>query len=367
MPEDWEFPEKPLNQNQVQPMSQTATVNPFKKAEKIGIRLRMGLSGPSKSGKTFTALSCATELTSRLGGRIAFIDTEYGSALRYADQFDFDHVSLTDFSVESYVSAIEEAERAGYTAIIIDSASHAWMSESGLVQRADTIAKASRSQNSFQAWAEIRPIEAKFWNAILASTCHIIMCFRTKTEYVVEQNDKGKSAPRKVGLAPIQRADVEYELDIIGELTMDNTAIFTGRCKDLKGKLFKEPGKNIMDIIIPWLGSQDDDESTLPPPPVVDRSDNVGMGDTPPPGGEKYPELTGPGFPDNAIDTIEKISKGEEYLHKRKTKGWVTLAQQVKSRAQFMPNGIFHDEATTLGMLHHYLKYVRETAEGLPD
>ena len=56
----------------------------FKKAQKQQSKLRMSIAGPSGSGKTFTALRIATEM----GGSIAVIDTEKGSAAKYSDQID---------------------------------------------------------------------------------------------------------------------------------------------------------------------------------------------------------------------------------------------------------------------------------------
>ncbi|MEG0635799.1 MAG: AAA family ATPase, partial [Pseudomonas sp.] len=58
----------------------------FKKAERKQAKLRLALAGPSGSGKTFSALLMAKGL----GGRIAVIDTEHGSASLYADIADFD-------------------------------------------------------------------------------------------------------------------------------------------------------------------------------------------------------------------------------------------------------------------------------------
>ena len=48
----------------------------FKKASRKAVRLRLGLIGPAGSGKTYSALKVAHHL----GGRIALIDTEHGSA-----------------------------------------------------------------------------------------------------------------------------------------------------------------------------------------------------------------------------------------------------------------------------------------------
>ena len=54
----------------------------FKKATKKQAKLRLTLDGPPGSGKTYSAL----ELAKHLGGRTALIDTEHGSASKYADR-----------------------------------------------------------------------------------------------------------------------------------------------------------------------------------------------------------------------------------------------------------------------------------------
>src|SRR6266704_3921166 len=58
----------------------------FRKAVQFGAKLRLAVCGPSGSGKTYTLLALATEL----GGSIAVVDTEHGSASKYADIFEFD-------------------------------------------------------------------------------------------------------------------------------------------------------------------------------------------------------------------------------------------------------------------------------------
>ena len=52
----------------------------FKKATKAAAKLRLGLIGPAGSGKTMTALRIAHGL----GGRVAVVDTERGSASLYS-------------------------------------------------------------------------------------------------------------------------------------------------------------------------------------------------------------------------------------------------------------------------------------------
>src|SRR3990172_8628166 len=102
----------------------------FAPATKEKSKARIALIGPSGSGKTYTALS----LAAGLGSAIGLIDTENGSASKYADDFKFSTLSLTEFSPATYVEAIKAAEQAGFDVLIIDSLSHAWMGRGGALE-----------------------------------------------------------------------------------------------------------------------------------------------------------------------------------------------------------------------------------------
>src|ERR1051326_6849372 len=85
----------------------------FTRAVKTDAKLRLALAGPPGSGKTFTALSLAHALADGQG--VAVIDTEHGSASKYADLFPpFDCVNLETFHPDLYIEAIKAAEQAGY-------------------------------------------------------------------------------------------------------------------------------------------------------------------------------------------------------------------------------------------------------------
>ena len=94
----------------------------FVPAAKTQGKARVALAGPSGSGKTYTALATARGLAGE-DGRIAVIDTEHGSASKYADRFRFDVLCLDTFAPMVYVQAINAAEAAGYDVIVIDSLS----------------------------------------------------------------------------------------------------------------------------------------------------------------------------------------------------------------------------------------------------
>ncbi len=163
------------------------------------------------------------------------IDTERGSGVLYANICDYDVLQLDPpFEPKKYIQGIKGAEEAGYNVLIIDSLSHAWAGEGGILTIHDRAAKAVR--NSFDAWREVTPQHNQLVDAILASTCHVIVSMRTKTGYEVT-TENGKTKVNKVGLAPIQREGLEYEFTVVMDLSIeghvataskDRTGIFDG-------------------------------------------------------------------------------------------------------------------------------------------
>jgi len=221
----------------------------FQKAVKAKSKARIGLIGPSGSGKTYTALLLATHM----GNRIALIDTEHGSASKYADEFDFDTLWLDNYHPKNYIEAIKAAGEAGYDVLIIDSLSHAWAGTDGALDLADKNA-AKYGGNRFAAWRDVTPLHNQLIEAILSSPCHVIATMRSKMEYIQTTDEKGRTVIRKVGMAPIQREGMEYEFDVVGELDIDHNFIVSKtRCKALDGAIIKCPGKELADTLKAWL------------------------------------------------------------------------------------------------------------------
>jgi len=218
----------------------------FQRATKKRARLRLALAGLSGSGKTWTALELGRELSEN--GKVAVIDTERGSASKYSDVFTFDVLELESFEPRNYIDAIKDAERAGYDVIVIDSLSHAWSGKGGALDQVD------KGGGRFDAWRNVTPQHNALVDAILGSSAHIIVTMRSKTEYVVEKNEKGKSEPRKVGLAPVQRDGIEYEFDVTADLDDRNVVkIGKTRCSALAGRLFQHQNKEIAAVLKAWL------------------------------------------------------------------------------------------------------------------
>lgn len=308
----------------------------FVKATKHEAKLRLALAGPSGSGKTYTALQLATHL----GGSIAVVDTERGSACKYADLFTFDVLALDSFHPQGYINAIHDAEEAGYAVLILDSLSHAWVGKDGALELVDKAAKRlattyrSGKEDSFAAWREVTPIHNALVDAMVQSRLHLIVTMRTKTEYVVETKD-GKTAPRKIGLAPIQRDGLEYEFDVFADLDQDNTLIVRKtRCPALAGGVFPKAGKEVAAILNIWLQG-----TPLPAAPTLALVPETPP--TPPPTGISADQLT------RLITFQKECSVTDEAF-----KAHLLKTYRVPSR-QLIPKASFEEVMVWLGKQQH--------------
>lgn len=211
----------------------------LKKARRSMAYLKLGIAGPSGSGKTLSSLLMAYGLLKEsmpsasdasIWEKICVIDTENRSASLYVGNElhgvkigQYYTIDLAPpFTPQSYMDAISACEQAGIQVLIIDSLSHAWSGDGGMLDMQGKIA--NRSGNSYTAWRDVTPLHNKLVDKILQCEMHVILAMRTKAEYVIETNEKGKQAPRKIGLAPIFRDGVEYECTVFFELAQDHTA-----------------------------------------------------------------------------------------------------------------------------------------------
>ncbi len=223
----------------------------IRKAERKKAKLRLGIAAPSGAGKTYSALLLAFGL----GGKVGLIDTEHGSGDLYAHLGDYDIISIdAPYTVQKYLQAISAFEEAGYNTIIIDSLTHAWAGDGGLLDKQGKIADSGKA-NGFAAWRSITPEHNALVEAMLRSPCHVIATMRAKQEYVLETNDKGKQMPKKIGLAPVQRDGMEYEFTVMLDIDMNHVASASkDRTSQLDGRYFtinKDIGKELLG----WLES----------------------------------------------------------------------------------------------------------------
>lgn len=225
----------------------------IRKAERKKAKLRLGISAPSGAGKTYSSLLIAYGITGDWS-KVGLIDTENGSGDLYAHLGEYMVLTLeAPYTPDRYIQAIKAFEEAGAEVIIIDSLSHAWAGEGGILDIQAAITAASKSGNSYTAWREVTPKHNALVNTILQSKCHIIATMRAKTEYVMEEDERGKKTPKKVGLAPIQRDGMEYEFTIMLDISHQHYASASkDRTGMFDGKAFKpsvETGKQLKE----WL------------------------------------------------------------------------------------------------------------------
>ena len=228
----------------------------FQTAVREKLKCRVALDGPSGAGKTWNALTCATALAK--GGRIAVIDTERGSARLYSDFFKFDVLELPmdhrGFNPKVYVEAIHAAEEAGYDVIVIDSLTHAWDGKGGALEQVDNAAAKSKSGNSYVAWRSVTPLHNELVDAMLQSPCHIVGTMRSKMDYEQVKDGNGNTKINKLGLAPIQRAGMEYEFTAVFDVDVDHKLIVSKtRCSTIADMVVTKPDVKFFNILADWL------------------------------------------------------------------------------------------------------------------
>ena len=219
----------------------------YRKAERRKAKLRLAITGPAGSGKTYSALLIAFGI----GGKTALLDTENGSGDLYSALGDYDICSISaPFTVQKYIDAIKSAEQASYDILILDSISAEWAGSGGLLNLHTQLTSSSKA-NSFAAWGQVTPKHNAFIDAIINSRLHIICTIRSKTEYAQIQNERGKTEIRKMGLGLVQREGIDYEFTTVFDLNFnhevtvskDRTSIFDGQVFTITqdtGKLLKE-------------------------------------------------------------------------------------------------------------------------------
>jgi hypothetical protein len=220
-----------------------------KKAKRHKLKAVIGFIGPSGSGKTAGALIVAYGMMKAkypeapeefIWEKIGVADTEHGRSLLYVDAtFDnvrvgeFQHIDFNPpFSTDRYNNAVKALKQTGCEVIIIDSLSHNWQGEGGIVET-----HANMAGNSFQNWGKLGSETTSLIKTLTRNDVHILCTLRTKTEYVVEQSETGKAIPKKIGLAPVQKNDMEYEFMINFNIdhshktntSKDNSRLFEGR------------------------------------------------------------------------------------------------------------------------------------------
>ena len=242
-----------------------------------GATANISIAGPAGSGKTFTALTTMHYLLDldpqeikemsdseydKLLKKplIAVIDTERRRILKYANRkrfgFVFHACFPSNFIHSGLREAIKQFEKAGYKGVIVDSFSHYWIGHNGILNLVDKINQSEKGAG----WRKVSPLEKEMWDELLGSNMHVICTMRAKMEWVYKVDAEGRMlGMEKVGLAPVQRGDVEYEFDIHIDMDMSHTARVTKATGDdpdnptMQDQSFIKPRREIADYVKEWL------------------------------------------------------------------------------------------------------------------
>lgn len=199
----------------------------FRPATRENVGLIIGLIGPSGGGKTYTAM----RLAAGIAGDKPFcvIDTEAGRAKHYADRFKFDHGDLKPpFRPGSYADAIRAADDAGYPVIVVDSASHEWAGEGGILDwqeeeltrmAGDNYGK--REACKMAAWIKPKTAHKQMVQRLLQVRAHLILCFRAEEKVKMERDSNNKMQIIPIGWQPICEKNLPFELTCSLLLTPD--------------------------------------------------------------------------------------------------------------------------------------------------
>ncbi len=187
----------------------------LKQAQRAQVKLRLGLSGASGFGKTYSALLLAFGITNDWS-KIAIIDTENNSASLYAHLGSFNVLPLNEpYCPERYIEAIRACENASMEVIIIDSITHEWNGKGGCLQIHEKLG------GRFQDWRQVSPRHQGFIDAILQASCHIVTTVRRKVDYSMDTDRNGRAKVTKLGMKEVTREGFEYELTVNFELIND--------------------------------------------------------------------------------------------------------------------------------------------------
>ncbi len=192
----------------------TLTITPAKRKR---VPMLISLSGPSGSGKSYSALLLAAGLAGEKGS-VGFLDTENGRASMYADSpgivaalpNGYEIADLREpFAPSRYVEAVEAFESHGCGVLVIDSASHEWNGYGGCEDIAH-----NNKLGGMPNWALAKREHKKMMNRLLASSMHLVFCLRAQEKTAIVKDSKGKDQFVPKGIQPIQEKNFIFEMTL---------------------------------------------------------------------------------------------------------------------------------------------------------
>lgn len=228
----------------------------FRPAVRQDTPLIIGIAGPTKSGKTYSAHRLARGLA---GDKpIIMINAEGARGHQYADKFQYLACDIeAPFRPTKYTEALREAAALNPGCIIIDSGSHMHDGPGGILEwheeELDRLAGDNwqkRNKMTFSAWIAPKAAENEFIYQMLATNCPIVLCLRAKEKLkIVPGRD-----PIDLGWQPIVGERVAFETMFTLMLTPGSKGV-----PDLSLSEMREPFDSIVPgnkVIDERLGEQ---------------------------------------------------------------------------------------------------------------
>lgn len=185
----------------------------FRPAVRENTPLIIGIAGPTKSGKTYSAHRLAVGLA---GGKpVAMINAEGPKGHQYVDKFTYLACDITQpYRPTTYTEILEAAATINPGVVIVDSASHMHDGPGGILEWHEEILDRiagkdykARQRSTFTAWVEPKAAENQFIYAMLGMKCHVILCFRAKEKLKIVPGRE----PIDLGWQPIAGERVAFE------------------------------------------------------------------------------------------------------------------------------------------------------------
>lgn len=224
-------------------MPDTAQYQPtytFRPAKREGVGLFIGIAGGTGSGKTYTALELATGIAGE-DGVIYAGDTEARRMSHYDKDFKFQVADMVaPFRPAAYETLAKDAEFYKAKALVIDSMSHEWAGDGGVLEWHDefldrAVAKAMqnaredeyvdedkiRNANNMRAWVTPKVEHKRMIQSFLQRRMPIIFCFRAEERVKVLPNGRVEA----MGWTPIGDQRFMFELTVMITLANDKPGI----------------------------------------------------------------------------------------------------------------------------------------------
>jgi len=211
----------------------------FETMDRTQSKLSVAIYGPSGSGKTVAALKIAKGIQEQLYPKEKlediglYIDTERRSSTKLVGRSVGGETlqALELYCFEPPFDIYKLAELVDYAVnvkhkkiIVIDSYTAFWSGVDGILDRvAELDVSLGAAKKAYGAWSETEIVKKKniLKNLMSNMNAHMIICFRAKTDYVLEPNKFGKMTPRAIGIKEDMQQDVRYEFDAVISIDKD--------------------------------------------------------------------------------------------------------------------------------------------------